>query len=676
MVLLTSYSGALGGAERVLVSSAAALQGERAIACPEGPLAEAARAAGIRVFAIRERSLDLRSSLRDVVLAPVRLASHRRELDALIQRLDPAILVLCGMRSAIAGLAFRGPASSRPGVVFQHSDLLPGPAIGRLVRDAARHSELVLVPSRTVGADLDPRGELGGRVRVVLPGIDTDKFDAGTPPAEPAEVLVLGSITEYKRPDLALETFALARAARPELRLRLAGEPLTEGDKRRAASLRARSERPDLAGSVEWLGSVDDPRVELGRATCLLHCAPCEAFGIAVLEALAAGRPAVVPDVGGPAEIVNSACGILYPPGDVRAAAEAIVRLTSDSGLAARMGAAGRERAGEHFALAGARERWASEVRSARRRPAHAPRQADAALEIVTVTHNSAAMLGALLASVEHHLPGTAVHVVDCASSDDTVAVARRSTSANVIALERNLGFGAACNIGLREVRAPVAALLNPDVELLDGSLLGLVSELQRADRAERLLAPLVLDPDGTRQDTVHPRPGSGAALLLALVSPSAVPGRAGRAIAPWLSSSPRRVGWAVGCALLARAETLRRLGPFDQRLFMYGEDLDLCLRAFRQGVETWFWPTARVIHHRAHSSAQAFDEEPFELLARARREVVTRRLGRSRAVVDDRAQALTFASRIAVKGALGRSTERERRQLEALVAVRRDETP
>src|SRR5207248_11345128 len=100
--------------------------------------------------------------------------------------------------------------------------------------------------------------------------------------------------------------------------------------------------------------------------------------------------------------------------------------------------------------------------------------------------------------------------------------------------------------------------------------------------------------------------------------------------------------------------------------------DLDLCRRASRQGVEAWFWPSARVIPPRAHSSARAFDGEPFEPLARARREVVRRRLGRPRAAVDDRAQALTFASRIAVKSALGRSTDRERRQLEALLAARR----
>ena len=674
MLLFVSYSGTLGGAERLLIGWALAVDGERVLACPEGSLADAARANGIRVLALRERSLELRRSAREHALALARLAAHRRELRRLVGSLDPDVVILAGMRSAIAGLAIGSLGDGRPASVFQQSDLLPGPAIGRLVRRAARRSDLTLALSEAVAADLDPHGALGDRVRVVHPGIDAARFDAGARPAEPAEVLVLGAIAPSKRPDVALEAFALARRDDPGLRLRIAGAPLTDSDERLAAKLRGRASRPDLAGSVELLGAVGDPRAELERATVLLHCAPREAFGMAVLEALAAGRPVVVPDSGGPREIVDAASGILYPPGDAQAAAAALARLTADPELAARMGRAGIARAREDFDLQTARRRWAAAVEGIRPRPG--PTAASAApsdLEIVTVTHNSAAELGALLASVERHLPGARVVVVDSASSDATLEVARASEATRVIALDRNVGFGAATNLGLREVRAPVTALLNPDVELLDGSLLGPVGELRRAGAPDRLLAPLALNSDGSRQDTVHAEPGSAADLAIAIISPAALPRAAAAALAPWMSAAARPVGWAVGCALVARTETLRGLGPFDEALFMYGEDLDLCLRAGREGIETWFWPTARVIHHRAHTSAKAFGGEPYELLARARREVVERRLGRRRATVDDGAQALTFATRIAVKRVLGRPSGRELRQLRALMSVRRD---
>jgi GT2 family glycosyltransferase len=181
-----------------------------------------------------------------------------------------------------------------------------------------------------------------------------------------------------------------------------------------------------------------------------------------------------------------------------------------------------------------------------------------------------------------------------------------------------------------------------------------------------------VLSADGSRQDTVHPLPTSAADLGRIFVPPRLAPRGAAIRLAPWRADRPRRVGWAVGCALVARTDTLRRLGPFDERIFLYYEDLDLALRAAPEGVETWFWPSAQLLHHRAHSSAREFGGEPFELLARARRDVVARRLGSRRASLDDAAQAATFASRIVGKRILGRSALRERRQLEALLRVRR----
>ena len=240
-------------------------------------------------------------------------------------------------------------------------------------------------------------------------------------------------------------------------------------------------------------------------------------------------------------------------------------------------------------------------------------------------------------------------------------------TSTMLIECSENLGFGKACNLGLEHVSEPVTALTNPDVELLDDSLARLALEVGCRDRPERLLAPLVLNADGTRQDTVHPIPSSFPDLIHALLPPALVPGTL---LAPWRAIAPRRVGWAVGCALVARTETLRKLGPFDEQIFLYGEDLDLALRGRQHGVETWFWPHARVLHRRAHSTFTAFGGEPFDALAAARHDVVRGRLGPGRGRLDDFSQAVTFASRLLVKRVLGRSAERERRQLAALRRV------
>jgi N-acetylglucosaminyl-diphospho-decaprenol L-rhamnosyltransferase len=672
VLLFASYSGALGGAERLLLDWASGFDDDVFLACPEGPLSAAARAAGIRVFSLHNRSPELRGSFRDRVLSGWRIGAHGRELRALVRNLDPCVLVLWGMRAGLGWLVVGDRAGGPRATVLHHNDLLPGPRIGRLVRAAAARADLVTAPSHAVARDLDPDGRLGRRLNVVHPGVDVARFDSAAGPAQPPEVIVLGGLVGWKRPEFALEVCARARQRVPELRLRFVGAPIGAAGPGLMAALRTRAAEPDLAGAVEFAGPVLDPAPELARAACLLHCADGEPFGLAVLEAVAAGRPVVVPAAGGPAEIVDQECGLLYPPGDVAAAADAVVRLVSDPTLAARMGAAGRARARERFDLGASRARWVQAVMSVRPDGAHAA-ETPTSLEVVTVTHNSAAVIGDLLSSVERHLPGVGVLVVDCASSDETVRIAARSPVARMIELDQNVGFGRACNRAMADVGTPVTALLNPDVELLDSSLLDVGAEAT-AGAAERILAPLVLTDRGRPQDSVHPVPGSTAELARTLVPYTLLPQRLAGQVAPWRASAPRRVGWALGCALVARTETLRRLGPFDERIFLYGEDLDLGLRAAEAGVETWFWPTARVLHHGAHATRAAFDGEAFALLARGRRGVLARHLGRRGVAVDDAAQALTYATRLVAKRALRRGASRERQQLDALRAVRRDQ--
>jgi N-acetylglucosaminyl-diphospho-decaprenol L-rhamnosyltransferase len=374
-------------------------------------------------------------------------------------------------------------------------------------------------------------------------------------------------------------------------------------------------------------------------------------------EALASARPVVAPAACGPLEIVDESCGRWYPPRDTKAAADALIEAVD---RAAELGVAGRARAERLFPLDGFRRSYREAIAglSSPREPS-----AGAGFAFVTVAHDSESELAGLLSSVERHLPGARVVVVDSGSSDGGAELAR-SRGATVIEIDENVGFGRASNAGVAAVTEPITVLVNPDVELLDSSLALLAGELIQHDR---LLAPTVLLPDGSRQDAAQHEPGTAAALAIALVPPALMPGPLRRSACPWTADRPRRVGWAVGCCLVARTGTLRRLGPFDEQIFLYGEDLELGLRAADAGVETWFRPDARVLHHRATSSGRVFGGEPFDLLARQRRAVVRERRGAGRGLTDDLLQALTFADRIALKRLAGRDTQRERAQLRAV---------
>ncbi len=120
--------------------------------------------------------------------------------------------------------------------------------------------------------------------------------------------------------------------------------------------------RPDLDGRVELRGRVEDPRPVLEGASVLLHCADREPFGIAMIEALAAGVPVVAPASGGPTEIVTKACGRLYPPGAAAAAAQGLRECLGRP----EMRAAARARAAA-FDAAATREGWREAVGALRR---------------------------------------------------------------------------------------------------------------------------------------------------------------------------------------------------------------------------------------------------------------------------------------------------------------------
>ncbi len=561
-LIAASYSGVLGGAERILLDFAAGLPEPPELALPEGPVAEEARARGLGVFELRERSLVLRAGTRDRVAAPLRLAGHAAELRALIASAQPDAVIAWGMRTGIAmsaALAGGRPAAddassprpaSRP--AGRRAPCAPRPGAHRwwwpcrsawratsIPRARSAHASESCGRAWTSSASARARRARG---RARRGGAERD-----------CTALVLGAIEPWKRPDLALEATALAARELPGLRVRLVGEPLGPDGHELLARLRERAERPDLRGRVELVGRVADPERELAAADCLLHCADAEPYGLVVAEAMASGLPVVAPGACGPAEILEPDCGRSYPPGSASAAAAALVEVLSDPAESARMGSAARAAAERRLDARATQALYADLVDELRPGRARVRRrqEADAAgseLAIVTVLHNSEPELATLLASLERHLPAAQVVVVDSGSSDGGAELARgwAGGAAQVLELGENVGFGRGVNAGLALVERPVTALLNPDVELLDASLAAAGREALRDP--ERLIAPLVLRPDGSREDNAQLEPGSLALVGHALVPGAALPqGLAARA-EPWRARRPRggRVGGRI----------------------------------------------------------------------------------------------------------------------------------
>jgi N-acetylglucosaminyl-diphospho-decaprenol L-rhamnosyltransferase len=287
----------------------------------------------------------------------------------------------------------------------------------------------------------------------------------------------------------------------------------------------------------------------------------------------------------------------------------------------------------------------------------------------VVVLHDSEPELAVLLRSLAEHLPEPPqLVVVDTGSRDGGPALAR-AHGADLLELPDNPGFGAANNAGLARARHDVTVLLNPDTELIDASLQDLADVARTHPHA--LHVPRLLEPGGEVQRSAHPLPGTAGAFVPALVHPPLLPRAVRERAEPYRSERPRTVGWAIAACLAGATATLRRLGPFDPTLHLFGEDMDLCLRARAAGVPTVLHPGLRVRHTGGHAVLR--DGEPFAALARRRREAVEQTLGTRARALDDAAQALTFATRIAARAALRREHARERAQLAALLTARRE---
>jgi N-acetylglucosaminyl-diphospho-decaprenol L-rhamnosyltransferase len=281
----------------------------------------------------------------------------------------------------------------------------------------------------------------------------------------------------------------------------------------------------------------------------------------------------------------------------------------------------------------------------------------------VVVLHDSEPELRVLLDSLDRHLAEPPQLVVVDSGSRDRGAALARERGAEVIELPDNPGFGAASNAGLARARHDVSVLLNPDCELVDGSLATLAALAREHPRA--LHAPRLLNADGSAQRSAHPLPGTVGALIPALVHPPLLPRALRERAEPHRAEAARTVGWAIAACLASATATLRELGPFDPAVHLFAEDMELCLRARAAGIPTVLHPELRLRHAGGHATLRA--GEPYELLARRRREAIGSTLGARSRAFDDLVQAVTFATRAAGHTLLGGDAERPRAQLAAL---------
>lgn len=276
---------------------------------------------------------------------------------------------------------------------------------------------------------------------------------------------------------------------------------------------------------------------------------------------------------------------------------------------------------------------------------------------LVVVSWECAGYLRGLVDSMNRHLDGSQeLVVVDNASSDDPgAAVAAWKGPSQFVTLDHNCGFATGSNVGVERARGPAVVLINPDTELIDSSLDRVAAE---ALRRRALIGPRMLHTDLTIQASAS-GPEVGAWPWVRAFLPGALsPAMVARRTEPWRLSRSVRVSWLTGSCVAGATDLLLELGPFDSALYMYGEDLDLGLRAAEIGVESWLCPElASVVHHAGGSSTVAYGSaQGWRPLGAVNwRAVLRRTYGRRSEELAWRALRTNLALRATAKRILGR---------------------
>ena len=219
----------------------------------------------------------------------------------------------------------------------------------------------------------------------------------------------------------------------------------------------------------------------------------------------------------------------------------------------------------------------------------------------LVIYHNSQNEINTLLDSVLRS-PIDRLYIVDNSCHDLYRALERRSERICYIHNANN-GYGAAHNIAMREaitLGAKYHVVINPDIYFTDGTIQTLTEYMDSHEQVGWVM-PRVVYPDGEMQHLCKLLP-SPCDLIARRFIPKRFLGKSREKFNPKITDCEVCMPYLSGCFMFLRVSALQQVGLFDERFFMYGEDLDLSRRMY-QKYKTVYYPSATVVHaHRAES--------------------------------------------------------------------------
>lgn len=231
-------------------------------------------------------------------------------------------------------------------------------------------------------------------------------------------------------------------------------------------------------------------------------------------------------------------------------------------------------------------------------------------LTIIVVSWNTASVTISCLRSLIKFLSNFDFHitVVDNASTDDTVKKVKHFFHSvdfknfDLIVNRSNLGYAKACNLGAKKAPGHYLLFLNSDIEIIDDRIIQMLGFIKKNPNIG-IIGPRFLNPDTTRQASVFPPQTPLNAFKHYFLSLESYPKYSPK------TKQPISV-WAIsGGAILINKDFFNLIRGWNEKYFMYYEDLDLCRTVRKFNKEIVYYPHCQVIHRHGASGRQLVSE-------------------------------------------------------------------
>jgi len=231
-------------------------------------------------------------------------------------------------------------------------------------------------------------------------------------------------------------------------------------------------------------------------------------------------------------------------------------------------------------------------------------------LSIIVVSYNTKKITINCLESIIKSLKKSSLKyeiiVVDNASKDNTVFAIKnlkskiKDNNLKIILIEnkKNIGFGAANNQAVKVAKSEYLLFLNSDIIVLNNALEKLYNFYKQNEKKFNFLGGKLLNEDGS------PQPSCGPMYTLPMIFAHLFLRGDYLGLTRYSPNKLKEVEWVSGACILTKKEYFEKVGGFDEKIFMYMEEVDLFYRAKKLGYKVFFYPEAQFIHLGSKSSS------------------------------------------------------------------------